>query len=58
MTIDGDLFADDTRDINIIAKFIHIRAGNVTAGSPSSPFLHKFNIQLTGNKNSTSYPVD
>jgi len=58
ITIDGDLFADDTRDINITAKSIHIRAGNVTAGSASSPFLHKFTIQITNNKNATQYSID
>ena len=48
--IDGVLIADDSRDVNITANWIHVRAGNVTAGSASSPFLHNFVIQVNGNK--------
>ena len=33
LIIDGDLIADDSRDVNITAKFIHIRAGSFIAGS-------------------------
>lgn len=33
--IDGTVFANDTRDVLITAKSIHIRAGNLTVGSPS-----------------------
>ena len=36
--IDGQLIADDTRDVNITANWIHIRAGTLTAGSSSEPF--------------------
>ena len=38
--IDGTLVADDSRNVNITANSIFIRAGNLTAGSTSSPFLH------------------
>ena len=48
LTIDGTIVADDTRDVNITANFIHIRAGNFTAGSKSNPFLHKLNFQING----------
>lgn len=58
LIIDGDLITDDSRDVNITANSIHIRAGSITAGSPSSPFLHKFIIQINGNKNDTGYYVD
>lgn len=58
MTIDGDVIADDTRDVNITAKSIHIRAGNVTAGSPGTPFTHKFTIQITNDRTSPSYSID
>lgn len=46
MIVDGALIADDTRDIYITAQSIHIRAGSITAGSLTAPFLHKFTIQI------------
>lgn len=58
LTIDGILMVDDTRDINITANSIHIRAGNLSAGTPGSPFLHKFTIQLNGAKTDNGYYVD
>lgn len=48
MVIDGTLIADDSRDIRIPAKAIHIRAGNVSIGSANNPFNHKFTIELLG----------
>ena len=33
LIVDGVLIADDSRDINITANWIHVRAGNLTAGS-------------------------
>ena len=33
LVVDGVLIADDSRDINITANWIHVRAGNLTAGS-------------------------
>lgn len=56
--IDGHLMVDDTRDINITANSIHIRAGNLSAGSASSPFLHKFTIQVNGAKTDNGFYVD
>jgi hypothetical protein len=58
LTIDGNLIADDSRDVNIVANFIFIRAGNFTAGSPTNPFTHKLNIQLNGNKTDTARVID
>jgi hypothetical protein len=58
LTIDGMLIADDSRDINIVANFIFIRAGNFTAGSPSNPFLHKLSIQLNGQKTDYARTID
>lgn len=46
MLIDGTVIADDTRDIFITAHSMHIRAGNISAGNPSTPFTHKFVIQI------------
>ena len=57
-TIDGTLIADDTRDVTIIANFIHIRAGNFTAGSPGTPFMHKLTFQINGQKTSKVFTVD
>jgi len=48
--VDGTIVSDDTRDVNITAKSIHIRAGNISAGNPSTPFQHKFTIQINGLK--------
>lgn len=57
-TIDGTLIADDSRDVTIIANFIHIRAGNFTAGSPGTPFMHNLTFQLNGQKTSPVFTVD
>ena len=56
--IDGDLIADDSRDVNITANSIWIRAGNLTAGSKNSPFLHKFTIQINGQKTDYGQVID
>ena len=48
MIIDGTVIADDTRNVNITARSIFIRAGSISAGSPSTPFKHMFTIQLIG----------
>lgn len=58
LTIDGTLIADDSRDVTIISNFIHIRAGNFTAGSSGTPFLHKLTFQLNGQKTSRPFTVD
>lgn len=58
LTVDGNLIADDTRDVNITANFIHIRAGNFSAGSSSNPFSHKLTIQINGNKQTTPFLID
>jgi hypothetical protein len=46
MIIDGTVIAEDTRDVVITAKSIHIRAGNISAGSAQSPFTHNFLIRI------------
>ena len=58
LTIDGNLIADDSRDVNITAKFIHVRAGNFSAGSASNPFKHKLNIMINGTKQDTAFVID
>ncbi len=58
MIVDGALIADDTRDIYITAQSIHIRAGSITAGSSSAPFLHKFTIQVNNTANAEEWTVD
>jgi hypothetical protein len=58
LTVDGNLIADDTRDINITTNFLHIRAGNFTAGSASNPFTHQLTIQINGNKLDAGFTID
>lgn len=58
LTIDGNLIADDTRDVNITANFIWIRAGNLSAGSSANPFTHKLTIQVNGQKTDTARLID
>lgn len=58
LTIDGLLYADDSKDINLTAASILIRYGNLTVGSPNSAFIHNFNIILTGHKGDFGYTVD
>lgn len=57
LIIDGTLIADDSRDVTITANFIHIRAGNFTAGSIGNPFLHKLTFQINGEKITTPFVV-
>ena len=56
--IDGTIVVDDTRDVNITANSIHLRAGNITVGSATKPFYHKFVIQLNGQKNGNGFYID
>lgn len=58
LTIDGTLVANDTRDVNITANAIFVRSGNITAGSSSKPFTHKFTIQVNGNKVDPGFVID
>jgi hypothetical protein len=58
LVVDGTLVADDSRNVNITANSIHIRAGNITAGSPGNPFLHNFTIQLNGKKTDNGFYID
>jgi len=45
-------------DRNISCKSIWIRAGSLKAGTSSSPFTHKLNIALYGEKNDAGYVFD
>ncbi len=58
LIIDGTVVADDTRDVLITARSIFIRAGNLTVGSPSAPFQHKFTIQVNNTKNDNGWFID
>lgn len=58
MIIDGAVFADDTRNVNITARSIFIRAGSITAGSSSNPFKHMFTIQLIGSQLEDGWYID
>lgn len=58
LIIDGTLVADDKRDVKITARSIFIRAGNVTAGSPSTPFTHKFIMQVNNTKEDRGWYID
>lgn len=50
MIIDGTIILDDTRDVLLTARSIFIRSGNITAGTATKPFLHKFTIQINNTK--------
>lgn len=56
--LNGTLLVDDTFDVNITAEFIHIRSGTMMIGTNGSPFQHKLNIQLNGERNADPYFVD
>jgi hypothetical protein len=58
MVIDGTLIADDTRDVNITARSIFIRAGNVSIGTAANPFQHKFTMQVTNTKEDHGWYID
>ena len=44
--------------VNITANSIFIRSGNLTVGSKSKPFTHKFTIQVNGNKDDAGFVID
>lgn len=56
--VDGDLVVDDSININITAKIVHIRAGSLTVGEPGTPFIHNFTIQINGNQLDPNYYLD
>ena len=56
--IDGTLLADDTRDVNITANSIFIRAGNLSAGVSIKPFVHKFTLQINGQRTDPGFVID
>lgn len=58
MIIDGTIVVDDSRDVNITAQSIYIRKGNISIGTASKPFTHKFTIQINGLKLDYGYVVD
>lgn len=58
LIIDGTLVFDDSRNVNITADSIFIRAGNVTVGSPSAPFQHNLTIRINGLRQDSGYIVD
>lgn len=58
LIIDGTVIADDTRDVNITANSIHIRAGNLSAGRPDAPFLHNFVVQINGLRTDNGWTID
>jgi hypothetical protein len=58
LIVDGILLVDDTFDINITAKAIHIRSGTLNVGTNGSPFQHKFVIQINGNREDGPYYID
>lgn len=58
MIIDGTIIADDTRDVNITARSIFIRAGNISIGTEANPFQHKFTIQVTNIKEDHGWYID
>lgn len=58
MIIDGTVIADDTRDIFLTARSIFIRSGNVTAGTSTKPFEHKYTIQINNTKQDHGWFID
>ena len=58
MIIDGTVVAHDTRDVYIRAKSIHIRAGNISVGNPTTPFTHKFTIQINNTQDDPGWVID
>ena len=58
LIVDGNLFADDTRDVNLTANSIHVRLGNITAGNPTTNFYRNFVIQINGNRSDNGFYID
>jgi hypothetical protein len=58
LILDGTLFAKGDRDVNLTANSIWIRAGNLTAGSTTTPFVPKFTLQINGQKSDAGHVID
>lgn len=58
ITIDGSLRVNDNRDVQITAKNIFVRAGDVQFGTPTAAFTHKVTITLTGGKSDVPIVID
>lgn len=58
LIIDGTLFADDSRNVNITANSIFVRAGNLSAGSKGSPFMHNYTVQVNGQRFDSGQTID
>ena len=58
LIVDGDLVVEDVNDVNITAESVFIRGGSLTVGNSSSPFTHKFTIQVNGDAMSKYEDVD
>ena len=53
LIVDGNLFFDPTRNTSTLtAALIWVRLGNLTPGSPQTPFPNQILINITGDANS------
>ena len=59
LMIDGNLFFDPTRKLSTLTSaLIWVRLGNLTAGTPTTPFPNKIVINITGDANSPNLVID
>lgn len=61
LTIDGDVIIENNAsfpNVNITAGSIWIRAGSLTAGSASQPYMYNLVFQINGQKNDIGITID
>eukprot|EP00976_Prorocentrum_cordatum_P098231 1191315-Prorocentrum_minimum.AAC.1 len=55
--VEGTLVFEDAQDIHLQAEYIIVRNGTLTVGTEASPFMHKANITLYGEKWTPELPI-
>jgi hypothetical protein len=56
--VNGDIFIEDTLDLNITANNIWIKGGSIKAGNSTAAFNHSLIFQINGLKNDSGFTVD
>jgi len=55
--VEGRLIFEDARDISLQAEYIFLRNGTLQVGTEASPFQHKANITMHGDKHTAELPT-
>ncbi|HVQ44820.1 MAG TPA: G8 domain-containing protein [Candidatus Saccharimonadia bacterium] len=59
LTVGGELYFDDTKDVKLVSKYVVVTGsgGKLQAGTATTPYQHNAVIQLTGGGTTESYAL-